>query len=688
MSDQDVMELDPIDRTAAEAFDGYIVRKDLVRRFQDQFPVPTYVVEFLLGRYCASVDEEEIQEGLEIVKRQLSDRTVTPGEEELFKSKAREDGSVQLIDSVRARLDPQADAYVAQLPSLQLRRARVDAETVKNHERMLTGGFYAEIELEYDPIIAEELGGNPFGVGHLREIQLSTSDVLGTLSEGRRQFSTPEWKELLLRSIGLEPDALSEREQDVYMLRMVPFVERNYNAIELGPRGTGKSHLYQQISPYAHLVSGGKTTVARMFVNLNTGQRGLVCQYDVVCFDEVAGISFNKDDGINIMKGYMESGEFSRGQESIRADGGIVMVGNFDVDVQHQQRVGHLFSPLPEGLRNDTAFMDRIHAYFPGWDAPKLNKTHFTDHFGLVGDFLSECWSQLREQGRSSELMGRVQLGSALSGRDTKAVQKTVSGLLKLLYPDPKMAVPDEDLEWAVELALEARRRVKEQQKRIGSAEFRNTNFSYRMGTGGIETFVTTPEIESEDRIGSDPLPPGQVWTASPGTDDEHAGLCRIEVKSGPGSGVKVLNQPTPQAFKETVRYAEQNLYSQSDALVGRDREPREHSFSVQLRTFDAVESGADIGVSVLLALSSSLLEQSLKGGLVVAGALNLGGSIDPVHNAVDLTELAAEHGAEHVLMPVSAREQLFKLPDEVATAVSIQYYSDVNDALVKGLAD
>ena len=688
MSDHDVMELDAVDQTAAEAFEGYIVRKDLVRRFQNQFPVPTYVVEFLLGRYCASVDEEEIQEGLEIVQRQLSQRTVTPGEEELFKSKAREDGSVQLIDLIRARLDPQEDAYIAELPSLQLRRARVDPGTVQEHERMLTGGFYAEVELEYDPVIAEELGGNPFGVRHLREIQMSTSSVLDTLADGRAEYSTEEWKSFLLRSIGLEPAALDPRERDLYFLRMVPFVERNYNAIELGPRGTGKSHLYQQISPYAHLVSGGKTTVARMFVNLNTGQRGLVCQYDVVCFDEVAGISFNKDDGINIMKGYMESGEFSRGQESIRADGGIVMVGNFDVDVQHQQRIGHLFSPLPEGLRDDTAFMDRIHAYFPGWDAPKLNKSHFTDHFGLVGDFLSECWSQLRGQSRSSELMRRVQLGSALSGRDTKAVQKTVSGLLKLLYPDPDTDVPDDDLEWAVELALEARRRVKEQQKRVGSAEFRNTNFSYRMGTEGVETFVATPELQSDDRIGSDPLPPGQVWTASPGGDDEHAGLCRIEVKSGPGSGVRVLNQPTPQAFKESVRYAEQNLYSQSDGLVGRDREPRDHSFSVQLRTFDAAKSGSSIGVAVLLALCSSLLEQSLTGGLVIVGALNLGGSIDPVHNAVDLTELAAEHGAQHVLMPVSAREQLFQLPDEIATSVNVQYYADIEDALVKGLAD
>jgi ATP-dependent Lon protease len=688
MNDQTVMELDSTDRQAAEAFDGYIVRKDLVRRFQNQYPVPTYVIEFLLGRYCASVDEEEIREGLDIVERQLSDRTVRPGEEELFKSKAREEGSVQLIDLIRARLDPQRDEYVAELPSLQLNHVRINAETVKAHERMLTGGFYAEIEMGYDPVIAEEAGGRPFGIRNVREIQMSSRNVLDTLSRGRQHFSADEWKGFLLRSIGIEPEALSERGRDVYLLRMVPFVERNYNAVELGPRGTGKSHLYQQVSPYAHLVSGGKTTVARMFVNLNTGQRGLVCQYDVVCFDEVAGVSFDQKDGVNIMKGYMESGEFSRGQESIRADGGIVMVGNFDVDVQHQQRVGHLFGPLPPELRDDTAFMDRIHAYMPGWDVPKLNTSHLTDHFGLVSDFMSECWTQLRQQSRSSELMGRVHLGSALSGRDTTAVQKTVSGLLKLLYPDPDAEVAEADLEWAVKLALEVRRRVKEQQKRIGSAEFRNTHFSYQMGADDVEQFVMTPELEKEDEIGPDPLPPGQIWTVSPGGSAEHAGLCRVEVKNGPGSGVKILNRPAPAAFTESVRYAEQNLYSQADALVGSDREPRAHSFTAQLRTFDAAKSGADIGVAVLLALCSSLLEQSLKGGLVVIGALNLGGSIDPVHNAVDLVELATERGARRVLVPVSARQQLFNLPDDVATEVNLLYYSDVQDALLKALLE
>ncbi|TWW08149.1 hypothetical protein E3A20_27230, partial [Planctomyces bekefii] len=271
------------------------------------------------------------------------------------------------------------------------------------------------------------------------------------------------WKTFLLRSIGLDAEKLTPRAMDAFLLRMVPFVERNYNMVELGPRGTGKSHLFQQISPYSHLISGGKATVARMFVNMSTGQRGLVCQYDVICFDEVSGVSFDQKDGVNIMKGYMESGEFSRGKESIRADGSLVLVGNFDVDVAHQQRVGHLLGPLPPEMRDDTAFMDRIHAYLPGWDIPKVDKDLVTSHFGLVSDFLSECWRRLRDQSRLNRLQGRVYYGGALSGRDTTAVNKTVSGLLKLLQPGIDAEIPEEDIEWAVRLALECRRRVKEQ---------------------------------------------------------------------------------------------------------------------------------------------------------------------------------------------------------------------------------
>src|SRR5215211_866126 len=427
----DTVELDNLDRIAAEVFEGYVVRKDLALKFKGQYPVPTYVGEFLLGLYCSSTDEEEIAEGLAIVERQLKERTVRAGEEELYKARAREEGRVRIIDLITARLDSKSDSYFATLPSLRRNDVRIEPELVADNERMLTGGFYAEIELEYDAIVAQEKGGHPFGVASLRAIQLSKRGVLEDLSRGRESFTTEEWKRFLIRSVGLEPDVLSEREQDVLLLRMVPFVERNYNMTELGPRGTGKSHLYQQVSPYSHLVSGGKATVARMFVNNATGQRGLVAQYDVVCFDEISGVSFDQKDGVNIMKGYMESGEFSRGRESIRADGGIVMVGNFDVDVERQLRVGHLFGPLPKEMRDDTAFMDRIHAYIPGWDVPKLHPGLFTEHFGFVSDFVSECWSRMRSINHVEAIQGRLRLGDALSGRDRAAVMKTVDGLLK-----------------------------------------------------------------------------------------------------------------------------------------------------------------------------------------------------------------------------------------------------------------
>jgi ATP-dependent Lon protease len=681
------MELDKIDQLAAKAFEGYVVRKDLLEQFRKTYPVPTYVIEFLLGRYCATTNEAEIQEGLEIVKRQLQARTVRPGEEEYFKSKAEKEGTVKLIDIITAKLDADSGNYLANLPSLRLNKVRIPSEVVYANDRMLTGGFYAEIELEYDAAIAQENNGRPFGISNIRPIQLSQRDVLEVLYKGREHFTLEEWKDFLIRSVGMEPSHLSEKAKNVLLVRMIPFVERNYNLIELGPRGTGKSHLYQQISPYSHLVSGGKATVAKMFVNMGNGERGLVCKYDVVCFDEVSGVSFDQKDGVNIMKGYMESGEFSRGKEPIRADGGIVMVGNFDVDVEHQQRISHLFGPMPKEMRDDTAFMDRIHAFAPGWDFPKLNKTFFTNHFGMVSDFLAECWTRLRDISRISTVLPRIDYGGALSGRDTTAVNKTLNGLLKLMQPNPEAPVSDELLEWAVKIALEYRRRVKEQQKRIGSAEFRNTHFSYRIGEDGIETFVTTPEIHSENTIGEDPLPPGQIWALNAGGQEETTGLYKIEINVGPGSGVKILNKPAPPQFQESVRYAEQNLYSKSKELVG-DRDARMNEFSIQLRSFDASKSGNGMGMAVLIGMCSAILERNTKGGLVIVGQLNLGGSLDMVYNAVNLAEIAVEKGATTLLVPLNARKQLNELSDEMITKINIQYYTDLKDCLIKALLD
>jgi uncharacterized protein (TIGR02653 family) len=494
-----VSELDNLDSLAADVFEGYLVRKDLAQQFRGQYPVPTYVGEFLLGRYCATTDPDEIAEGLAIVERSMKERTVRAGEEELFKSRARERGRIKIIDLLRARLDARSDAYKAELPSLQLSDIHISDELVNDHDRMLTGGFYAEVTLEYIAALGKEAGGQPFRVESVRPIQMSTRDALETFIGGRARFTIEEWRNLLLRSVGFEPERFTERQQDVLLARMVPFVVPNYNAVELGPRGTGKSHLFQQISPYAHLVSGGKATIANMFVNNRTGRRGLVAQYDVICFDEVSGVSFDTKEGVNILKGYMESGEFSRGKESIRAEGGVVMVGNFDVDVETQLHLGHLFGPMPREMRDDTAFHDRIHAYIAGWDVPKLDPSYFTNHFGFVSDFLAECWSQLRRVSRLDSTHGRVRWGTSLSGRDRRAADNTVNGLLKLIWPDPETAVPAEALSWAADLALEMRRRVKEQQAAIGVAEFGDVDLSYSVD-GQPEKIVYCEESRGRAR--------------------------------------------------------------------------------------------------------------------------------------------------------------------------------------------
>ena len=680
--------LDALDDLATSVFANYVVKKDLALRFKNQYPVPTYVGEFLIGKFCQGTDPEEIREGLEIVESTLRNRTVRAADKELFKSRAREKGSIRIIDKISARLDAKTDSYLATLPSLTITDARIEPEQVQQHERLLSDGFYAEITLGYDSVIAQEKNGRPFGIEQIRPIQLSKRDILKAISAGRSAFTTAQWKDLLLRSVGFEPDELSDRQKDVLLLRMVPFVERNYNMVELGPRGTGKSHLFQQVSPYSHLVSGGKATVARMFVNNASGERGLVAQYDVVCFDEVSGISFDNKDGVNIMKGYMESGEFSRGRESIRAEGSIVMVGNFDVDVEHQQRVGHLFGPMPREMRDDTAFMDRIHAYIPGWDVPKLHRSLFTTHYGLISDVLSECWTRLRDESRLTALEGKVYFGGALSGRDTNAVQKTVNGLLKLLYPGADLKPSDEDIEWAVRLALECRRRVKEQQKRVGSAEFRNTQFSFQFGPDGVEQFVSTPELQSAEGIGTDPLPPGQVWAISPGGQDEAPGLYRIDATENAGSGVRMANVQVPAPMRESLRMAEQNLYTQAQKLVG-DRDPRSHELMVQFRALDSSRSGADLGLPALISLGSALIGKSVEGGMICVGGINLGGGISTIYNAAAIVELAAEKGATTVLMPVASRKDVFmSVSGEIAAKVDVRFYTDARDAFIKAIAE
>ena len=476
--------VDRIDQIVTEHLEGLVVRKDLADKFRGRFSVPTYVGEFLIGKYCATSDEDEIQEGLEQVERLLSRRVVRTGEHELFKARVREVGAVQVIDIIRAKTGPAARRVHrrAAQPADQ-RRGDLGSRLVIDNDRMLTGGFYAQVGLTYVPGQPR-----PFVVTEVRPIQAHARAGLDRLAEARALLSTQEWKDFLLRSVGLEPAALSSEAQNAYFLRMVPFVVRNYNMVELGPRGTGKSHLFQQVSPYAYLLSGGQTTVAQLFVNNATGQRGLVTQHDVIAFDEIAGIRFRDRDGINVMKGYMASGEFARGRESIRAEGGMAFLGNFEVDVAHQLQRGHLLSPMPEVMRNDTAFMDRLHAYVPGWDIPAVGRDQKTHHYGLVSDLLAQWWHELRSENRYVRVRERIRHNDSWRGRDNEAVEKTVDGLLKLLYPDPEATVLPDDLAWAMELATVSRRRVKEAQASIGEEEFGAVNLGYSVDGGAVAT--------------------------------------------------------------------------------------------------------------------------------------------------------------------------------------------------------
>jgi ATP-dependent Lon protease len=572
------------------------------------------------------------------------------------------------------------------LSSLRLSDVRISDETVRENERMLTGGFYAEIELGYDATIAQEKGGRPFQANAVRPIQLSTRGVLNRITEGRAKLTTAQWKDFLLRSVGLEPGRMSLRARDISLMRMIPFVERNYNMIELGRVAPARATFISRFRLIRILSQAAKRPLRACSSTWRMDREAWYVNTTLSASMRYPACPLTKKDGVNIMKGYMESGEFSRGRESIRADGSIVLLGNFDVDVQHQQRVGHLFGPLPPEMRNDAAFMDRVHAYLPGRDVPKVSRDLFTDNFGLVSDVLAEAFTRLRVGSRAATLMGRVHFGGALSGRDQNAATKTITGLLKLIQPDGNAVVPDEELEWAVRLALEMRRRVKEQQKRFGTAEFRNVQFSYSLGPDGVEHFVATPELQSEDSIGGDPLPAGQAWAISPGGQSEPASLFRIEVTEAAGSGVRILNQSPPAPFRESIRIAEQDLYGRAQELVG-DRNPREHEFAEQLRSFDSGKSGANLGVPALAAFCSALLNRPLKGGLAVIGGLNLGGSIEIVPDPLDLVELAIEKGAAAVLMPVSCRRGLVDLSDEAAAKIQTIFYPRSGGRLTKGLA-
>jgi ATP-dependent Lon protease len=672
------LQLDTLDVIATEAFPGLVVRKDLLRRMRNSFGVPAFVIEFLLGKYCASTDEEVIREGLGFVRDTLSAKYVKPDEREVVKSAIKQHTTYEIIDKISVRLVETHDKYWANLSNIDLDYVNIDDSLVRTHDRLLMGGIWAEIVLRYDDLYVFRGQNRPFFVESLRPIQLSTRNI-DSFKEARRHFTTDQWLDLLMRSLGYEPNnpIFSRRSKLHYMLRLVPFIERNYNLIELGPRGTGKSFVYQQLSPYCHLVSGGQTTTAQMFVNLSTGQRGLVALWDVVAFDEAAGVRFTDKNGINILKGYMEDGLFSRGRDIITAEGSIVFVGNIDGDIDAILRTSNLFYPMPKEM--DTAFYDRIHAYVPGWEFQKTSDAAYTDHFGIVTDYLAEVFRELRKQSYNDYAERHFRFGAHLGGRDQKAVRKTVSGLVKLLHPGGE--VEKAELEEYLSYAFEMRRRVKEQLKRMGGLEYWDTSFSYIDKETAQETFVPVPEMGAGTLITEATLPPGSIYTI--GTDaDRRLALFLLQTQMNRGSGRVIPLGSLSAKMREAIRTADAYLKANLKNL-GIDHDLKAYDFSIQAINLNQAKEGGETSVAFFISLVSSVLGKPVQDRTVVLGDMSVQGMLLKVTSLPERMQLAVEAGARRILIPSENKRDLADVPDAILTAIQWQFYDSPTRASI-----
>lgn len=678
----DAIELDDLDRKATESFQGLVVRKDLLRRLRSAFTVPTFVIEFLLGKYCASSDPVVIENGLEFVRRSLSEKFVKPDEREMVKARIQQLGEHQIIDRVSATLHEEDDHYWATLHNISLDYVNVDEETIREHDRLLMGGIWSEVTLRYDPTIRFHAVNRPFVIDKLKPIQLS-SRSLGPVMDGRQQFTREAWIDLLIRSLGMEPSHpyFTPRRKLLYLARLIPLVETNYNLVELGPRGTGKSFIYQQISPYCHLISGGQTTVAQMFVNLATGQRGIVALWDAVAFDEAAGVHFSDKTGIAIMKNYMEDGSFSRGRELISAEGSIIFVGNLDGDVQTISRTSNLFYPMPKEM--DTAFFDRIHSYLPGWEYGKMRDEFYTDHFGFVSDYLAELFHGLRKTSFMDLAERHFEFGTHLSGRDAKAVRKTVSGLVKLIHPDGRVS-RDEVAEY-VEFALEMRRRVKEQLKKMGGLEYWDVNFSYIDRNTRAERFVVLQESGGGQIITGESLPPGAVYTIGTDPADRKLALFLIQTQVNAGSGRVISLGHLSSVMREALKAADAYLKAHIKDL-GIDREPRQYDFTVQAVNLNQAKEGAETAIAFFISLVSALLERPVDPSTVVIGEMSVKGLLQRVHNLPERLELGREAGAKRILIPSENKRDLGDVPDEVLNKLEPVFYTDPIHAAIRAM--
>ena len=662
-------------------FDGKIVRKDLTKKIKEGANVPVYVLEFLLGQYCSSDDPDIIEEGVENVKRILADNFVRPDEAQKILSVLRQRGSYTVIDKITVNLNIKRDFYEAEFSNLGLKNIPIDEEYPAKFDRLLCGGIWCIVQLDYE-YMEEDRNGTPISIRKLTPIQMPHVDI-EELKQGRKAFTQDEWMDVLLRSIGMEPDTLTYREKWLLLIRMIPLVENNFNLCELGPRSTGKSHLYKEISPNSILVSGGQTTVANLFYNMGRKTVGLVGLWDCVAFDEVAGIRFKDKDGIQIMKDYMASGSFARGKEEKAASASMVFVGNINQSVDVLLKTSSLFDPFPPEMGTDTAFLDRIHCYLPGWEIPKFRPEHFTDDYGFITDYLAEFIRELRKEQYGDALDKYFRLGSNLNQRDTIAVRKMVGGLLKLVYPDGEFT--KEQLEEILKLALEMRRRVKEQLKKLGGMEFYDVNFSYIDKDSFEEYYVSVPEQGGGKLIPEGMCNPGQVYTVSQGKSGM-IGVFRLESQMLPGNGkFERTGIGSEREAREATNTAFNFLKANAGHISGTISTTTK-DYIVNYQDLQGIGMTSKLALPTLIALASIALNKPTVSSLAVLGEISIAGTMIKVDELANALQVCLDSGAKKVLLPITSAADLGTVPSELIGCFNLIFYQSAEDAVFKAL--
>lgn len=680
MDTQDTREI--IKDKLCQNFAGKIVRKDLTKKIKEGANVPVYVLEFLLGQYCSSDDPELIEKGVESVKHILADNFVRPDEAQKILSQLRQRGNYTVIDRITVKLDIKKDAYFAEFSNLGLRDVPIEEDYPAKFDRLLCGGIWCIIQLNYEFDDEDYRSVNPIQIAKLTPIQMPHIDI-EELKAGRKAFSQEEWLDVMLRSTGMEPDALTEREKWLLLARMLPLVENNFNMCELGPRSTGKSHLYKEISPNSILVSGGQTTVANLFYNMGSKTVGLVGMWDCVAFDEVAGIKFRDKDGVQIMKDYMASGSFARGKEEKAASASMVFVGNINQSVDVLLKTSSLFDPFPPEMGQDTAFLDRMHCYIPGWEVPKFRPEHFTDDYGFITDYLAEFLRELRKEQFSDALDRFFRLGKNLNQRDTIAVRRIVSGMVKLLYPDGDFT--KEQLEEILRFALEMRRRVKEQLKKLGGMEFYDVNFSYIDNESFEEKYVTVPEQGGGKLIPDGICNPGQVYTIAQGRSGM-IGAFRLESQMLPGSGkFQRTGLGSDREAKEATDTAFNFLKANCRRISG-NISITTNDFIINYQDLQGLGLTSNLALPSLVAMCSIALGKPVVSSCAVLGEISIAGTMQKVDNLADTLQVCLDSGAKKVLLPLTSAADLGTVPAELIGAFSLIFYNSAEDAVFKAL--